>query len=110
VNKSYMHRPPRNDWVMGQPLACDNNVRRQETDIMESTHYDYVNQCWIVNGRIESCNHPETMNCKCYGKLHAGETASVSDTSYCSNLAFPRDGEFQLSRYLRGCKHLNRKD
>ena len=89
---------------------------------MESTHYDYVNQCWIVNGRIESCNHPETMNCKCYGKRHAGEIATNEQIAawedrrdretpaYHSNLAFPRDGEFQLSRYLKGCKHLNRKD
>jgi hypothetical protein len=37
------------------------------------TDYDYENQCWIVDGIIQSCEHPESMNCQCYGKLHAGE-------------------------------------
>jgi hypothetical protein len=49
---------------------------RTETD-MDSLYYDYDNQCWIADGRIESCNHPKTMNCKCYGKLHAGEAATI---------------------------------
>ena len=37
------------------------------------TVYDYINQCWIVDGTIQSCAHPAGMNCDCYGKLHAGE-------------------------------------
>ena len=35
--------------------------------------YDYANQTWIKNGRFISCDHPENMNCQCYGKLHYGE-------------------------------------
>ena len=47
-----------------------------ERGVSESYYYDYDNQCWIVDGKVEACAHPKTMNCKCYGKLHAGETAT----------------------------------
>jgi hypothetical protein len=35
--------------------------------------YDYKNQCWIINGIIQRCGHPEAMDCGCYGKIHEGE-------------------------------------
>lgn len=38
--------------------------------------YDYTNQCWVIDGIIQPCNHPEHMGCTCYGKIHAGETAT----------------------------------
>jgi hypothetical protein len=34
--------------------------------------YDYRAQAWVVNGQYIRCGHPETMNCGCYGKTHAG--------------------------------------
>lgn len=37
------------------------------------TCYDYQNQAWIVNGRYVRCNHPDDVDCQCYGKLHEGE-------------------------------------
>lgn len=39
--------------------------------------YDYQNQCWVKNGIIQDCNHPESMKvyCQCYGKIHAGEVS-----------------------------------
>ena len=40
-----------------------------------NTAYDYANQAWVVDGRYVACAHPESMQCKCYGKLHAGEVA-----------------------------------
>ncbi len=40
---------------------------------MKDSVYDYENQCWVVDGIIESCAHPDTMRCSCYGKRHAGE-------------------------------------
>jgi|TARA_R110001583_G_scaffold89184_1_gene230412 hypothetical protein len=43
---------------------------------MKATYYDYNNQCYIVDGKVDACNHPAAMNCQCYGKLHAGETAT----------------------------------
>jgi hypothetical protein len=39
------------------------------------TQYDYDKQCWIVDGLYTSCNHPDSMNCNCYGRLHQGEKA-----------------------------------
>ena len=42
---------------------------------MNDVRYDYNNQAWIVDGRYERCGHPETMDCGCYGRLHAGELA-----------------------------------
>jgi len=34
--------------------------------------YDYENQAWVVNGRYIRCGHPETMDCRCYGREHEG--------------------------------------
>ncbi len=41
----------------------------------QAAKYDYDNQAWIVNGKYVCCGHPETMNCGCYGREHAGESA-----------------------------------
>lgn len=38
--------------------------------------YDYRHQAWIEDERYMRCFHPESMDCKCYGKLHEGERAS----------------------------------
>lgn len=46
-------------------------------------HFDYTHQVWIgADGRYLSCAHPDSMNCKCFGKLHAGELA-LSATYVC---------------------------
>lgn len=37
--------------------------------------FDYANQVWVIDGIIQRCGHPESMDCKCYGKIHAGEVA-----------------------------------
>ena len=42
-----------------------------------TTIFDYDNQAWTVKGKYITCNHPEKMNCNCYGKLHAGELANI---------------------------------
>jgi len=39
------------------------------------TRYDYEHQAWVVNGRYEACGHPAEMDCRCYGRVHAGECA-----------------------------------
>jgi len=46
---------------------------------MKATTYDYKNQVWIVDGKYVKCGHPSSMNCKCYGKLHAGEKVKLID-------------------------------
>lgn len=35
--------------------------------------YDYKNQAWVLKGVYQACNHPNSMNCRCYGKVHGGE-------------------------------------
>jgi hypothetical protein len=35
--------------------------------------YDYQNQAWVQDGKYIRCGHPDSMNCKCYGKMHEGE-------------------------------------
>ena len=40
-----------------------------------SPRFDYDKQVWIVDGKYVRCGHPEEMNCKCYGREHAGEDA-----------------------------------
>lgn len=59
------------------------NVRRDEDGKAvleeEAVVYDYANQAWIRNGRYERCGHPESMDCRCYGKEHAGEIARTEE-------------------------------
>jgi len=43
--------------------------------------YDYEKQAWIINGKYVSCGHPDSMACKCYGKIHAGKPAVI--TQHC---------------------------
>lgn len=33
--------------------------------------YDYTNQCYLIDGIIQTCGH--TTACFCYGRIHAGE-------------------------------------
>lgn len=37
------------------------------------TRYDYNRQAWTKDWRYRDCGHPETMDCECYGRKHAGE-------------------------------------
>jgi len=39
--------------------------------------YDYTHQAWVVDGKYVRCGHPESMNCKCYGRLHEGENINA---------------------------------
>ncbi len=34
--------------------------------------FDYDLQCWVVNGLVVRCGHPDTMQCRCNGKLYEG--------------------------------------
>lgn len=43
-----------------------------------ATIYDYANQAWIVGGVYVSCGHPESMNCNCFGRIHAGESPAAN--------------------------------
>lgn len=44
-------------------------------DSVPPAYFDYDHQAWVVNGRYKSCAHPGSMNCHCYGRIHAGELA-----------------------------------
>ncbi len=41
--------------------------------------YDYDKQVWILDGKYVRCGHPESMGCDCYGRLHAGEMATITE-------------------------------
>ena len=34
--------------------------------------YDYDRQCWVKDGTIQDCGHPETMRCGCFGRAYRG--------------------------------------
>lgn len=42
--------------------------------------YDYENQAWVLHGKYVRCGHPESMNCRCYGKLNEGECTPIIST------------------------------
>lgn len=49
--------------------------------------YDYKKQCWVIDGVIQDCNHPQEgeytplgelwEGCNCYGREHAGELTNL---------------------------------
>lgn len=41
----------------------------------EDGRYDYVRQCWIVNGKVAVCGHSDKQT-GCYACFHEGETIS----------------------------------
>lgn len=42
--------------------------------------YDYENQCWVKDGLIQRCGHPESMNCGCYGREHEREESQTPES------------------------------
>ena len=56
-------------------------VLRRISDNLEmgKNMFDYEKQVGINDGKYQRCGHPETMNCKCYGKEHEGETAIITE-------------------------------
>ena len=46
---------------------------------MSERHYDYEKQCWVVDGVVQACYHPEDMDCGCYGREHVGELIGGPD-------------------------------
>jgi len=52
-------------------MRTSNNEYGENGRLMNG--YDYDRQAWVENGRYVCCGHPETMQCRCYGRLHEGE-------------------------------------
>jgi hypothetical protein len=70
-------------WISGQLLHDLNGIAYTEpgflprtsgyTEHWKKNFYDYENQAWVKNGVYVACNHPESMDCGCFGRNHAGE-------------------------------------
>ena len=41
--------------------------------------YDYKNQVWIRDGKYQDCGHPQTMDCRCFGRIHKNELATITE-------------------------------
>lgn len=39
--------------------------------------YDYDRQAWVKAGKYLDCSHPASMDCRCYGRQHAGEDTPI---------------------------------
>jgi hypothetical protein len=66
--------------------------------------YDYENQAWVKDGKYVNCGHPESQDCQCYGRLHAGEETK--------NLIIPKPDKVIaiMTRWLNMMKyHLSRR-
>lgn len=55
------------------------DIEMQGRELKAIKCYDYKNQAWIIDGVYVSCAHPPDMNCHCYGKVHAGEPAVITE-------------------------------
>lgn len=44
--------------------------------------FDYTRQAWVIDGFYVRCGHPDSMNCRCYGREHEGEPSqeTIADT------------------------------
>ena len=54
-------------------------VEAVKKEILSRHCFDYDKQVWIKDGVYVRCGHPDSMNCHCYGKDHAGETAVITE-------------------------------
>lgn len=71
---------------MNNPQVAFINNKGQAVCYPPTPVYDYTNQCWIINGVIQDCNHPQAgertilgdifEGCNCYGRAHAGEVVA----------------------------------
>lgn len=52
----------------------------------EELTFDYMHQAWVKDGLYVRCGHPETMDCRCYGKMHEGEHAPTSNEEIAAEL------------------------
>ena len=53
--------------------GCPAAQLESKADPSDEALYDYTNQCWVKGGVVLNCGHPKTMDCQCYGRVHAGE-------------------------------------
>lgn len=44
-------------------------------DTQAPAYFDYDHQVWVKDGVYQDCQHPDGMNCRCFGRVHAGERA-----------------------------------
>jgi len=65
-----------------------------------SVQFDYKNQAWVENGVYVRCGHPESMECGCFGRAHAGEPVNHQQDSDCdiaqANEALPAGHRFEV--------------
>jgi hypothetical protein len=66
-------------WNCGKCKDKDNMTREIIFKDKQRLSYDYENQVWIVNGKYTRCGHAKEMKCNCYGRLHEGETAIITE-------------------------------
>ena len=38
--------------------------------------FDYDLQVWVIKGIVQRCGHPESMDCQCNARIHAGKLLS----------------------------------
>jgi len=46
----------------------------QESALDGDLHFDYEVQAWVRDGKYLRCGHTNTQTCRCYGRIHEGET------------------------------------
>lgn len=74
INGAYIYAAANTSFRAWQAAAKGQTTKQKGVMIMQQdTQYDYVNQCWIVDGLIKDCSHPASMPCGCYGREHKGE-------------------------------------
>lgn len=47
--------------------------------------YDYDHQAWVKDGLYVRCGHPESMDCGCFGREHAGESVKEANWKFDPN-------------------------
>jgi hypothetical protein len=63
--------------------------------------FDYANQAWVKDGRYVRCGHPESMDCGCFGREHAGEPVIDTKCPQCN-------GEDEFCGFCNGTGKVSR--
>ena len=66
-------------YSMGRKVVIE--MRQGDNEIQAAViknGFSYEHQCWIINFVVQRCGHPESMGCKCFGRIHEGQQVRFS--------------------------------
>jgi hypothetical protein len=72
-----------NEGYKGEEEPSAHTTKGEQMNRHTDPRYDYEHQAWTSQEpddvrRYVACGHPESMQCRCYGTIHRGQSVSKS--------------------------------